>query len=328
MTQADEWRPSSGPLVAQSRAFMLSAARHYFAKHDVMEVETPMLSRYAVTDVNIESINAQLAAGHGTDFFLRTSPEFAMKRLLAAGYPDIYEIGRVFRDDEAGRHHQPEFTMIEWYRLGLGINEIIDDTLGLIQAMLQPDRFGNTPRQLSYRQAFHDCTGLDPLDAPLTALADAANADRKLRDSIGDSRDEWLDLLMAIKVSRSFASDRLTVIHHYPASQAALARICPEDSRYADRFEVFHGHMELANGYVELIDGNEQANRFEADQLARKRRGQVIRPHDQQLLAALNHGLPPCSGVAMGLDRLLMVNEQIDDIRKVASFAFQESNDE
>jgi lysyl-tRNA synthetase class 2 len=279
---------------------MLKRAREYFEKRNVLEVDTPALSRFAVSDPHIESIEVDLRLAPGQDWFLQTSPEYFMKRLLAAGYPDIYEICKVFRDSEDGRHHQPEFTLVEWYRLGLGLNDIIQDAADFISCLVDGDRLREAPRSLSYRQAFQDYAG-----------EEYAECDRAS-----------LDLMLVEKVLPQFPSDRLTILYHYPANQAALARICPDDASVADRFEVFAGSLELANGYVELVDATEQAERFGNDLTSRKAEGKSIRPLDNGFLAALESGLPACAGVAVGFDRLMMLNTRVDDIRSVLTFPF------
>ena len=246
-----------------------------------------------------------------------------MKRLLSAGYPDIFSICRVFRDGESGRRHQPEFTMIEWYRLGFSLNDIIDDTTKLIEAALSNDVLTQKPAQYDYRDTFLQYASIDPLTATVDELADAASADSDLRKALGDERDDWLDLLLATRVAPLFDQQRLTVVRHYPASQAALARLCPDDEHVADRFEVFLGALELANGYVELLDAEEQLRRMHADNVDRRRRNRAVRPHDRSLLAALEAGLPASAGVAMGFERLQMIHDRTDDIRNVVTFSFE-----
>ncbi len=314
-----DWRPCSGPEAAASRAALLGRIREYFASCDVLEVDTPTLGIAAVSDVQIESLEVGRSQVSRVPLYLHTSPEFPMKRLLAAGYPDIYSICRVFRDGEAGRRHQPEFTMVEWYRHDMELGQIVEDTTDLIAAALGDAAPTDAPASADYRDLFRDATGVDPLDADIDELA--ALAEPELRDTIGDVRDDWLDWLFATKVASGLARNRLTVVRHYPASQAALARLCPDDARVADRFEVFFGDVELANGYVELTDAEEQRRRIEADNRERKRRGRDVRPIDDALLAALEAGLPQCAGVAMGLERLQMVLDNTDDIRDVVTFA-------
>ena len=318
-----DWRPASGPEAATSRAVLMRRVRACFEEAGILEVDTPALSSAAVSDTQIESFEIADSTVSKRPLFLHTSPEFCMKRLLADGYPDIFSICRVFRDGETGRRHQPEFTMIEWYRLGMNLSNIIDDTLQVIQHALDDRAPVTKPVQLDYREAVLDATGLDPLTADTQSLASALDAEDRLRDAIGEEKDDWLDLLLATRVVPGFANDRLTVLKHYPASQAALARLCPADPQVADRFEVFLGPVELANGYVELADAAEQSARITADNEARIRRGRPVRPLDSNLIAALESGLPECAGVAMGFERLQMIHDKTDDIRNVLTFAFE-----
>jgi lysyl-tRNA synthetase class 2 len=320
------WRPSSAPEVARQRAAILRRTRQYFDSEQVLEVDTPALSHAAVSDVHIESLEVSSCLTN-TALYLHTSPEFCMKKLLAAGYPDIYSICRVFRDAEIGRQHQPEFTMVEWYRLGFQLKDIIADTLNAIATSLDDPRLADDAATFDYRDVFVTATGIDPLTASIAALGIAADADDSLISSLGNERDDWLDLILTTKVIPTFSTRGLTVVQHYPASQAALARICPGSPAVADRFEVFLGSIELANGYVELTDAQTQSMRIENDQSVRKRRGQLLRPHDESLIAALQEGLPVCAGVAMGLERLHMLHNKTDDIGDVITFKF-EAHDE
>lgn len=317
-----DWRPTSGPQAAASRAAMMRRIREYFLAANVLEVDTPALSPCAVSDTQIESLSVTDSTICSRPLYLHTSPEFCMKRLLAAGYPDIYSICRVFRDGEVGRRHQPEFTMIEWYRLGMGLADIVNDTVALIRNALANGLPEKTAVVVDYVDALRDTCGIDALTADSEALANAAGADRQLRATLGDAADDWLDLLLATRVIPSFATDRLTVLRHYPAGQAALARLCPENPAVADRFEVFLGPVELANGYVELTDSAELAARITSDNQGREQRGRPVRPVDKSLLAALDAGLPDCAGVALGFERLQMLHDKTDDIRDVITFAF------
>lgn len=305
---------------------MLRRLRDHFENESILEVETPALSNTAVSDVQIESLEVRSGLTDAA-LYLHTSPEFCMKRLLASGYPDIYSICRVFRDGEVGRNHQPEFTMIEWYRLGFDLGNIIADTLKLTATALHDPQLADDVLVSDYRDVFREVCGIDPLTASITELAAAADADDELKRALGEERDDWLDLILATRIAPSFAADRLTVIRHYPATQAALARVCPNDSSVADRFEVFMGRIELANGYVELTDARTLAMRVADDQATRKRLGLTLRPHDESLLAALDAGLPMCAGVAMGLERLQMMHDKTDDIRDVITFGFEERNE-
>lgn len=306
-----------------SRAAMLKRLRNRFESAGVLEVDTPALSSYAVSDTQIESFKIEISSVSSQALFLHTSPEFCMKRMLAAGYPDIYSICRVFRDGESGKRHQPEFTMIEWYRQGFGLNDIIDDTVKVICAALDTEKLSAGIKQYDYESLFLQTAGVDAMNATIEELATAAGAEPDLRDAIGDERDDWLDLILSARVVPTFATDQLTVLRHYPASQAALARLCPENPKVADRFEIFLGPLELANGYVELTDAQQQSQRIEDDIENRRRRGRPAHPVDVALLAALKAGLPACAGVAMGLERLQMIHDKTDDIRDVVTFAFE-----
>lgn len=297
---------------------MLGRARTFFATRDMLEVDTPILSRFSVTDPNIESLSAAL--DQEPDLYLQTSPEYKMKRLLAAGFGDIFQICKVFRDGELGRNHLPEFTMIEWYRLNFGLQEIMRETIGFVAALLDRADLPATAEIISYQGAFKNTLGLDPLSADIAELARCANADEQLRAAIGNDRDAWLDFVLADRVAPRFASSGLTAICHYPASQAALARLCPDDAAVADRFEVYYGNLELANGFVELTDVDEQMRRFEDDRMVRRRNGKADHRIDDEFIGALRAGLPACAGVAVGFDRVLMLHEDRSNLRAVTNF--------
>ena len=314
-----DWQPLTDTKVAMRRAAMLQRARQHFSDQGLLAVDTPALSHYAASDPNIESLGVR--SRPGKDGFLHTSPEVYMKRLLAAGYPDIYSICRVFRDGEAGRRHLPEFTMAEWYRLNFELDEIIEDTVRFIAACVHLPALVDTVEHLDYAEAFDRFADIDALDAETADIVAVATREQRLRDMLAEDRDAALDLIMASKIAPQFARDRLTVVRHSPASQAALARLCPDDDRVADRFEVFCGDLELANGYVELTDPAEQRRRMETDIAARERSGRSSLLPDESLLAALSAGLPPCAGVAVGMERLHMVLDQAEDIRDVITFA-------
>ena len=321
-----DWRPTSGPGAALRRAAMLRRLRDHFERASVLEVETPALSFAAASDIQIESLEVHSVLSD-RPLYLHTSPEFCMKRLLASGYPDIYAICRVYRDGEAGRRHQPEFTMVEWYRLGYRLAAIVDDALNTVAVALGDPQLAPHAVITDYRDLFVHHLGVDPASASIEELADAAEADEDLRTALGDERDGWLDLLLSTRLAPGFHPDRLTVVQHYPATQSALARICPADPGVADRFEIFIGALEIANGYVELTDAATQATRMDDDLATREQRGQPVRPRDNSLIAALEAGLPPCAGVAMGLERLQMVHDKTDDIRNVIPFLFEDRHE-
>ena len=317
------WKPLTDTRVAMRRAAMLERAREYFSDQGVLAVDTPALCRYPTSDPNIENIGVR--SQPGKDGYLHTSPEVYMKRLLAAGYPDIYSICRVFRDGEAGRRHLPEFTMAEWYRLQFDLGAIVEDTVGFIAACVNLPALTETVERIDYAEAFAAFAGVDAIEGATGEIVARATDEPRLRDALGDDRDAALDLVMAEVVAPQFAPDRLTVVQHYPASQAALARLCPADARVADRFEVFCGDLELANGYVELTDAAEQRTRFANDIASREQSGRSSLLADESLLAALEAGLPACAGVAVGLERVHMVLDQADDIRDVITFATETS---
>jgi lysyl-tRNA synthetase class 2 len=256
--------------------------------------------------------------------FLHTSPEYAMKRLLAAGCPDIYQISKVFRAGERSPLHNPEFTLVEWYRLDTSLGQIMDETAALAGALLQGIWPGAAVERLSYQQAFDRELGIDPLTAPEGELRHCC-AQRGLAgtDSPSTTRDDLLDFLVATQIGPRLGATGLTLLHHYPASQAALAQLDGEDPRTALRFELYARGVELANGYVELADATEQSRRFAADRAQRQERGLPDIAPDARLLAALEHGLPRCAGVAMGFDRVAMLAAGATHIDEVLAFAWE-----
>jgi lysyl-tRNA synthetase class 2 len=340
---------------------LLAEARRFFAQREVLEVDTPIVVNAGVTDVHIHSACVQFAQAPGTEgsgpsFFLHTSPEYAMKRLLAAGSGDIFQICHVARALERGDQHNAEFTLIEWYRVGYSLAALMSEVGELVGTLLggqdhasgepapgEPARGepalaepasgadavarpGALPvEQLSYRQAFLRNLQLDPFTAPMSELADAAARTVGYQPGRGDqrSRDELLELLMGAYVGPRLGHDALTFVHAYPASQAALARLDPQDPRTALRFELYCRGMELANGFQELSCAVEQRTRFEQDNAERARlRLPTIVP-DERLLAALEHGLPECSGVALGFDRVLMLATGATSIDAVMPFPIE-----
>jgi lysyl-tRNA synthetase class 2 len=284
---------------------MMAAAREFFAKRGVLEVETPILSSAAVTDPQIESL-ATRVAGMASPFFLCTSPEYAMKRLLAAGCGDIYQICKVFRDGERGRWHNPEFTLLEWYRLGFDDAALMAEVEALIGCLLAPYRRLEPAEHLSYAAALQLHAGVDLQCAGADDLAEAARRFGIACDAELD-HDARLDLLMGLVVGPRLGLQRPCFISDYPASQAALARLKPGTPPVAARFELYLDGLELANGFQELADGGEQRARVARDLATRSARRQTLPPMDEHLLAALRAGLPDCAGVALGFDRLVAV---------------------
>jgi lysyl-tRNA synthetase class 2 len=317
-----DWRPTASLAVLQRRAEMLRKAREFFAQRDVLEVETPAITDAGVTDPHIGSIACRLATAPENGVYLHTSPEFAMKRLLAAGSPDIYQVCKVFRDLELGALHQPEFTMIEWYRKDMVMDAMIDETCALITA-LHASALPVT--RCAYRDLFLAELRIDPVRATVdqlircaTETADAVTPE--FTRQLGEDRLAWLDFLMSVVIVSRLPPGELVAVHHYPAEQAALARLDPEDKRFSERFEVFFQGLELANGYRELTDVQEHRRRFAAD---RERRAALKLPDmqpDRVLLAALEHGLPECCGVAVGFDRVVMTTVGAPTIAEAMSF--------
>ena len=321
------WQPSALPEAIRLRARLNAELRAYFAEQGVLEVETPVLSQAGNTDPNIASFSLGFSGrteGGPRTRWLRTSPEYALKRLLAAGVGDCYELGRVFRDGEVGGRHNPEFTMLEWYRLGWDHHRLIDEAAAVVnRALALVGRVARLGR-IAYRDLYRRDLGVDPL----------RDDDASLRSALGDvqiepeglERDDWLDLLMTHRLQPRFDPDTLLAVYDYPASQCALAKIrhdpAQTESPVAERFELYLGPVELANGYHELTDAAEQQARFARDLDRRAARGSEQPPVDAHLLAALTQGLPACAGVALGVDRLLMAMLGTPRIADVLAFDF------
>ncbi len=309
----------------QLRARLYALIRAFFAERQVLEVETPILSAAANTDPNIESFSTGFH-GHvdagARERWLRTSPEFPLKRLLAVGIGDCYELGRVFRNGEAGGRHNPEFSMLEWYRVGWDHRALMHETIELVElALAMLDRRAEVVIT-SYRQIFLDELGIDPMHASVDALRGPLAEFSINPADLG--RDDWLDLLITHRLQPAFPRDRITVIHDYPASQCALAKIRPGEPPLAERFELYLGPYELANGYHELNDAQEQGARFERDNQVRRQRGLREVPVDQRLLEVLD-AMPDCAGVALGVERLLMCLSGTDAIADVLAFPFAQA---
>ena len=325
---ADEMRGKRDALTMRARLNAL--IRDFFSQRGVLEVETPILSAAGNTDLHIESFATRFSGRIESgvrERFLRTSPEYPLKRLLAAGIGDCYELGRVFRNGEAGRSHNPEFTLLEWYRVGWDHHRLMDECAELVQAALELIDRSVSVNKTSYINLFKEELGLDP------STADEAGLRAPLAgfgiDPQGLTRDDWLDLLITHRLQPALPRDRITLVYDYPATQCALAKIRrddPDDSRHdaAERFELYLGPYELANGYHELNDAAEQRARFERDNARRYERGLREPPIDENLLRALDD-LPDCAGVALGVDRLLMCMLGTDDIRDVLTYPFAEA---
>jgi elongation factor P--(R)-beta-lysine ligase len=315
-----EWKPTADVRTLQLRASLLEIVRDYFRTSGVMEVETPVLARGTVTDVHLQSLRTRIA-GQG-EFYLQTSPEYAMKRLLATGAGDIYQIARVFRDGEHGPLHNPEFTLIEWYRRGYDSMALMRDAAQLLDRLLTPHRNLRAPDWLTYGEAMRKHADVEA-SANIDALkACLANHKVSLPRGVLD-RDGLLDLILSTIVGPQLGQGGLTFLHEYPASQAALARLKPGDPSVAERFEIYLEGIELANGFHELANAAEQRSRFEADLKLRRSRALHAPPIDERLLQALTFGLPDCSGIALGFDRVVMLAAGVDKIDRVLAFSVE-----
>jgi lysyl-tRNA synthetase class 2 len=313
-----DWRPTADFSALIRRAQLLSAVRALFAGYGVLEVETPLLATAPVTDPNIEAINT-IAPNGDTTMYLQTSPEFAMKRLLAAGSGSIYQICKAFRRGERGRRHNPEFTMLEWYRPGLSLPELMDEVAAVVSLAVGVVE----SKHASYQQVFEQYCGLNPHVASLAELKACARSHLDLSFDTED-RDVWLQLLMSSLVEPALDGRVLNFVYDFPASQAALAktRINAGEVPLASRFEAFYGGMELANGYDELRDGRELVRRISDDHRRRADNYQVLPPIDRHLLKAMTT-LPECVGVAMGFDRLVMLACKAERIDEVIAFPLE-----
>jgi lysyl-tRNA synthetase class 2 len=313
---SDNWQPSASTGVLKQRAQLLKQIRDFMAAREILEVETPVLSHYGNTDANLNSFTTLFHSPSVVEpelLYLQTSPEFAMKRLLAAGSGPIYQIARVFRDAELGRLHQPEFTMLEWYRPGFDHHKLMDEMAELLLEL------GLTiPARASYATVFTRVTDINPHQADISLLQEAAT--RNGLQGTDNTRSVLLDFLFSHLVAPELGRTEPVFIYDFPVCQAALARIRADHPPVAERFELFIAGMEIANGFHELTDAKEQMSRFEQDNSLRKAKGLAEVMIDENMIASLAHGLPDCAGVALGIDRLLMAILGYDSINKVVSF--------
>ncbi|MBI5612567.1 MAG: EF-P lysine aminoacylase GenX [Gammaproteobacteria bacterium] len=322
-----DWRPTASLEVLRLRARMLAHIRDFFAQRAVLEVETPVLSAAGIPDPHLRSLVTRYTgpgATHGRELYLHSSPEFAMKRLLAAGSGAIYQLGKVFRDGEAGRLHNPEFTLLEWYRIGYDHRALMSEVAELVTGLLSVHIPLAATESLSYQEVFQRHAGIDPHRAGHEQFAAcAARHGIHPPDGLAGQHDAalWRDLLLSHVVEPRLGVGRLTFVYDYPASQAALARVRPGDPPLASRFELYVNGIELANGFHELADAAEQRTRFERQLHARAvAAGLPAVPLDERLLAALTAGLPDCAGVALGFDRLAMLAAGARTLAEVLAF--------
>jgi len=313
----NNWQPTTDNSLLQARARLLQQIREFFYQRQVLEVDTPLLASAIGTDPALDPVRALLKndAGHEQEHFLQTSPEFPMKRLLAAGSGPIYQLGKAFRNGEAGRKHNPEFTMLEWYSPGFSMEQLISEVDELFATTLDLP----SAQRISYGELFMTFLDIDPFTITLPALHEVAKLKLDVEIETA-SIDLWLDLLFSHCIEPELREP--VCIYNYPATQAALAALDQDEQgrTVARRFEFVAGGLELANGYYELTDSREQRRRFQADQAERQQAGLPTYDVDEYLLAALDHGMPNCAGVAVGVDRLLMLQTGKNDIRDVISF--------
>lgn len=315
------WQPSANIENLLKRAKIIAEIRRFFTDRGLLEVETPVLSEFGVTDLHLSTFSTEFIAPFDAlskTLWLSTSPEYHMKRLLAAGSGPIFQISKVFRNEEAGNRHNPEFTMLEWYRPHFDMYRLINEVDDLLQQILDC----LPAESMSYQFAFQEYVGLDPLSATRKELMEAARQQNFMAEEDED-RDTLLQFLFSEMVEPKIGLNAPVVIYHFPSSQAALAQLSPEDQRVAERFEFYYKGVELANGFHELTDADEQRRRFEQDNRQRQKVGLPLRAIDERFLGALQAGMPNTAGVALGVDRLVMIALGVETIKEVISFSIE-----
>lgn len=314
------WQPNAPLTNLRLRAQILAQVRQFFTERDVMEVETPVLGQFTITDRHITSLTVPTSTDG--DYYLQTSPEYAMKRLLAAGSGCIYQICKAFRAAESGQRHNPEFTMLEWYRLGFNHQQLMDEIDALLKIIL------NTPasQRITYAELFQHYLKIN-IHTVTTETLRALIKDSGWMNESADQLDEdtCLQLLMSHAIEPHLGFDTPLFVYNFPCSQAALARLSNTQPPMAERFELYIQGIEIANGFHELTDAAEQEQRFLHDQQQRQQHGEPAPTIDPRLLAALQHGLPDCAGVALGIDRLIMLAAQASHIDEILAFSWQRS---
>lgn len=316
-----KWQPTAPIENLLKRAKIMKNIRQFFADRGVLEVETPVLSEFSVTDVHLSTFQTQFLPPFEREtkpLYLMTSPEYHMKRLLAAGSGAIYQLCKVFRNEEAGKRHNPEFTMLEWYRPYFDMYRLINEVDDLLQEILDCE----PAESFSYQFVFQTYVGLDPLSATKAQLVEKARKHGFQCDD-DENRDTLLQFLFSEIVEANIGKERPTAVYHFPSTQAALAQVSSEDHRVAERFELYYKGLELANGFHELDDAKEQIRRFNADNVEREKMCLPPQALDIRFLASLEAGIPNCSGVALGVDRLVMIALGAEHIRDVMAFSVE-----
>ena len=331
MTASQSWKSTASKDILMERALMLKNIRAFFDARELIEVETPLLSQYSTTDPHLDSLSSRF---RDQTCYLNTSPEYAMKRLLAEWKQPIYQICKAFRDDELGTFHNPEFTMLEWYRPGYDTESLMAELAELIAELWQSSGISVMEKvsfeRLSYQQAFEEFVGIDPHQATASECYQLAKDNRiEIPQGLGpaDAVDDWLDWLLTQQVLPAFKKAGFTFLYDYPASQCALAKIAENEQQVvvAKRFELFFGELELANGFHELTDSDEQLQRFKLENKVRKQLGKESARIDENFIHALSSGLPECAGVAVGIDRLLMALVNATQIAQVMAFSWEKA---
>ncbi len=318
------WQPTMDWQNAKQRAHILAQIRSFFLALDIIEVETPLFSHATVTDVHLDAFStlynysAESHCDESTNLYAQTSPEFAMKRLLASGYGCCYQICKAFRHEQQGRYHNPEFTMLEWYRVGFDHFQLMDEVAELLSSVLGCQQV----ERISYQELFIREVAIDPLMTNRDELIRIISAHDKLSDWLEqeDCLDTLLQFIMAELIEPNIGDNKPCFVYNFPASQASLAKISLKDPRVAERFECYFKGIELANGFHELTDVAQQKLRFEQDNQTRTTLGKIEQDIDQHFISALEHGLPACAGVALGIDRLVMLALTVNKIDQVITF--------
>lgn len=319
-----DWQPSCSLEYLQLRANTLSAIRAFFAERKVLEVETPVLANAIGTDPQLDFFTTEFCfTPEAQRLYLQTSPEFAMKRLLASGSGSIYQICKAFRNGEAGRFHNPEFTLLEWYRENFDLNQLMQEIIDLMVYLFKPYKALDKITRISYQEVFSRFTGLDALNFSYQNYIACAEY-HKLPEAVlicGQDHSLWLDFLFTHLVQPQFSMRELVLVYGYPACQSSLARINTENPLITDRVEIFINSVELGNGYYELLDSVELERRFDSEIKYRHEHDLPSVMKDQRLLSAMKNGLPDCSGMAIGLDRVLMLLAECSSIEDILSFS-------
>ncbi len=324
------WLPSANFNILKQRALILEKIRSFFTLRNLLEVETPTLSHSGVTDEHLycfkthflsTDISSAIKTKQGAPLYLQTSPEFHMKRLLSAGSGSIFQIAKAFRNEASGRYHNPEFTLLEWYQIGFNHHKLMDEMDELLQLILNTHQ----AHRCTYQNAFLTILKVDPLSASIAELKQSAEKLNLSEVLINEmDKDTILQLLFCCAIEPVIANEKPCFVYNFPATQAALARISPHDSRVAERFEVYYKGIELANGFHELNDAKEQLQRFENDNKKRQQKNIEQMPIDRNFIDSLSH-LPDCAGVALGIDRLIMLATGAKHIDSVLSFTIKHS---